>query len=114
MRVLNSVIALDAPSVLVDEELIKPAWHLSAAKRTIHLSDAQWENLAVLTPEEHEEMIDGRWEIARRAFIDDEDTMGLERFISMVDEAGMSTKPANGARIGGSVDLAMWLRRWRA
>lgn len=104
MRTFNNVVALNEPSVTVDERLIPHrAW--SNAMCTIHLSPAAWDSVALLTPEEHEE-IDGAWLRARADFIDEEDTPGLARFIELVDAAGMSTTR--------SVDLMVWLRRWRA
>ena len=103
MRVLTNVVALNEPLVLVNERLIPPAPWLSAAKRTIHLSQEAWQSLALLTPEEHEH-VESPWMEARAAFIDDEDTPGLERFLAVVDAHGM----------GHSVDLMVWLRRWRA
>jgi hypothetical protein len=103
MRTFNNVIALNEPSIMVNERLIRPAPWLSAATRTIHLSREAWASLAVLTPDEHEQ-IDGTWMQARAVFIDEEDTRGLERFLELVDAAHM----------GRSVDLMVWLRRWRA
>lgn len=103
MNFPNNIVALnEVGTVIADARFIRPSMNGSGSARTVHLAPEAWASLAMLTPEEHELLTP--YESVRADFIDDPDTPGLYRFLDMMDRVGM----------GQSVDLMVWLRRWRA